>query len=344
MTDDVGRSEGLSVRRRPLSTVVILIGLLAALFWPTPQTTRLAGVLRDASHVLVGALMAVVLDRWMRHRAPARPRPALPWQAFMATIVLLLVVEVVQPLVGRTASARDLGAGALGAATALLVCKAWHSRGWRRVLLMVLAGAALVGALAHPMRTWLDIRRQQKELPQLASFERGDELKRWAVRGGHMAIDRQHATDGIHSLAVTLRPGAFPSVIMVWPPHDWRAYDALALDIKLGGTQPLELLLKVEDLTRGSRAEARSLTPIRLQPGPNAVRIPVDDIAAAPVAGRLDMARIAGFALVAPRLAVERRFWVDRVRLAPGRPPQTGTDTGSESGARPNGSEEEDPE
>ena len=315
MTSTVKRDAPRSWRRAvgpPLTTAALLLLLL---LMPTPQTTRLLGMLRDATHLIVGALLAYALDRALRPAAARPPPPLVALLPWIATLAFLWLVEIVQPLFGRTASHRDLWTGAAGAAALLLGRAAARGDGWRRP---ALAGAALVvlgAGLWVPVRIALDVIRQRQAFPLLASFEHPAESSRWTVRGGRQAIRPGHATDGAHSLEVTLRAGDLPSAIMVWPVHDWTGYDALALDLELEGTTPLDLLLKVEDLDRGSGKNARSLTPLRLSPGPNAVRVPLAAIAAAPAAGPLDLSRIAGLALVAEHLDADRRFWLDRVRL-----------------------------
>ena len=309
------RRTSLHPRWGALPLVLGMVALLALLLMPTAQTTRFVGTLRDLTHVGIGAGVALVADRRLRRRTTSFAGLPTGLVATGATVLLFAAVELLQPLSGRSASWLDLYSTAAGATAAVLADGAWRRSGRARTLLALASAAALVLSAVHPVRVWMDLYRQHAAMPMLGSFEDARELSRWAVRGGALARHQGHATHGTHSLEVTLRPGPYPSVIMVWPVPDWRGYDALAFDLELAGDLALDVLLKVEDLEHGSGPQARSLTPLTLQPGLNRLRVPLACIAEAPRAAALDLGQVAGFSIMAVDLESARTLWLDRVRL-----------------------------
>lgn len=179
----------------------------------------------------------------------------------------------------------------------------------------VLGLAVLLAGLVPVARTWLDIRRQQAAMPLLASFEDAWELSRWRDAGARMVRHQGHATHGAWSLQATARLSKAPILGLVWPPQDWRGYDTLAMDIEVAGPKGVTIEVQLDDLEHEHVVGARSLTRWRLEPGPNRLRLPLRDLAAAPESGPLDLGRIARFGIMPIGRDELRTFWLDNVRL-----------------------------
>lgn len=303
----------------PRKRALLLAGVVgAALIVPLPRMGRLGVACQDLCHVPIGALFALLAYAAVR-AGGRRSRLAAGLLAFVLVTLLLALVEVVQPLTGRTRSFADLVAGARGAAAALAIVVSWSRGGLPRVAGLVL-GAALAAWGSRPAAaTIYDVWRQQRDAPLLASFEDDLELSRWWFGHATGARVDVHATAGRCSLRVDLRPARWPGATLGWPLADWRGYRALAFDLYVDGDAPLDLILKVSDAEHDGRYADRFHQALHLAPGANHVEVPLARIRAAPARREMDMARIAGVQLFADGLDRPRTFFLDDLRLLPAR-------------------------
>lgn len=300
--------------RAPLLLTLLVLGSLVV---PLPVSNRLSASLHAIAHVGWGALLVVVFSRWLRRSRSARSELWIALVSLCAAGFLLGLGEILQPLAGRTASVRDLVTGAVGGLAGLAFVAAGSRKGVLRAALAAVALAILLWPVVRAGLVWYDHGRQRETFPLLASFADRLELSRWGANDADHALSDDHATHGDGSLLVTLYPSAYPGVSMAWPPRDWRGYEALAFDVWLDGEEPLDLILKVEDRPHDWDEAFRSLHPVRLVPGPNALCFPLRAIAEAPRGGPIDLGEVASFTLMAVDLETPRRFWLDAVRLEP---------------------------
>ena len=300
---------------RFLRTPLLLAGaVLGLLLFPLPVSTRFSASLHPIAHVALGALLA-----WVFAALLARRRPHSGLWIGTATLGLVGVVlglgEVLQPFTGRTASLGDLAVGLGGAVAGLALFAARSGTGVPRAALLTLAATIFLLPVLRAGVTLYDIDRQEEAFPLLASFEDRLELTRWSANDADVEPSRRHVTHGEASLRITLRPAPYPGVSMVWPPHDWRGHEALALDVWLGGDVPVDLLLKVEDRVHASAPAFRSLLPLHLEPGANALHFPLEAIRTGARGGLIDVRQVAGFTIMAVDLRTPLTIWIDAVRL-----------------------------
>jgi len=292
----------------------IAAGVGVLLLVPLPRMGRAGIAVQDLGHVPIGAALALLAYVLLRGRG-RRAAPVAAALALALAVLVLAAVEVVQPLTHRTRSLADLEAGALGAAGALAIVATWPRAPLVRVA-GLLAGVVLMGLGARPAATTLyDVWRQRRDAPMLASFEDDLELSRWWFGDAVGTRTGAHATAGLYSLRVDLHPARWPGATMGWPLADWRGYRALALDLYVDGTEPLDLVLKVSDAEHDGRYEDRFHETLHLEPGAHRVRVPLERIEAAPAGRRMDLGRIAGVQLFVDGLDRPRTFYLDALRL-----------------------------
>jgi len=161
-----------------------LVGLLSvtaaltALTIPLPHPFsmgRLSAVL-DLGHVALFASLTFCLF-W-----PLKPRA---WSAFGLAVVLAVISEAGQSMVGRTASASDALFGILGALIALMVLLAFRRPwSWERIVgvmaaVLVLAAWPIAGAMPRALDAWCEYR----EFPVLCDFQTPWQGRRWLTPG-----------------------------------------------------------------------------------------------------------------------------------------------------------------
>lgn len=241
--------------------------------------------------------------------------------AVLAAALMAATLEAIQPLVHRTASLGDLIIGMLGIAVASIGISWWpRGRRWRAALASVCL-LTLVVVLLPAGLEWQAIVWRTAQFPSLGDFEQRIELRLWDALGGTPSaptvVSRSDAiaSSGRYSLHIRPGGGSWPGVAYRAGPDDWRPYSVLAVDIHNPGP-PFGLWLRVDD--RGSVDYAtRFNMKHTIEPGWNAIRLPLELIADAPTAGRLDLSHVRAFVLFAEAKAAPDEFSLDGVRLLP---------------------------
>ncbi len=294
-----------------LAVVVVLGGLLV----PLEAATRVWDVLRDFAHVPIGAALALGLAYWGRRLGgpPLRLAPAVAYLA--ASLGILGLTELVQPLTGREASWADLLAGGVGATIGLTGALAWTGRGRRRAAWCALGAIAFLAIGWAPARHLLDARRQILSFPILATFEDSLEMSRWKGMDVGLSRARRHASEGAWSMAVAFQAAREPVVDLAWVPPDWRGRTVLCFDAYVDGPAAFEVDVEAVDLPRKGREGARARIPLRLRTGANPVRVSLQALATSAPGAPLDLSRMAALGLAAPGLPTTRVLWIDHVRL-----------------------------
>jgi hypothetical protein len=309
---------GWSVGKVALALAWIVGLLLVAMVVPQPFHGRLASALGDMIHAPAFAVLGMAGYILGRRLGVSR--------LWAAGGVLLLVcafglaTEVLQRYVGRSDSWEDWFNDVLGGAAGVLIGSALETPMWRAKIGAVTVGLMLIlaGEVDAASRVW-DCIQQQREMPLLASFEGWRELSRWAAHDAQLQRVADHATEGDHGLQVDFFPSHFPTVVLT-EPGDWSAYTELVFDIEVVPDgdhpgEPLNLIVKIEDCAHNGQYEDRFHRQLKLAPGKHEVRIPLSDVAGAPLGRSMDMSQLHVLQLFAIRPPRQRTFYLDHIRL-----------------------------
>ena len=295
---------------------------LYAMFVPTTgdANREFSERLMDAVHVPFFAAVAAFLHHLNPAGLATRPRRAVA--AGIAATTMAAATELIQPFTGRGGSFIDFVNGVLGIALAVAVCGGWgRSSGGLRLL--VLGGAAVACALIALRPAWREFRGivwRERHFPLLGDFESADEFRIWRASEGDgdfpsapIARSTSWATHGLYSMAVNIRPGAWPGVRLLTGEQDWRGYAALALDVENpGGT--FTLAVRIDDAASRDH-KTRYHDALVVTPGLNHVRIPLAKTIVGPGTRPLDLAHIRRLVLFVDHATVPRQFRIDHVRL-----------------------------
>ncbi len=298
------------------TTCLITVGV-AGLFLavPIPSGSREVQALLDMAHAPTFALLAAAVFHGGRPWLP-RSTAAAGVTAWALVVLFGGAMEVAQVFSGRHASWADAAANAAGAAASL----AWLGArgvpaGPRRHALAAAAAALLAAPCVPPLLTLADAGWQAWDRPRLASFERRTELSRWRFADCRAARSREHATDAGWSLWLELGPGRYPSATLWWPYRDWSGHAELTFDVFVSPGPPLDLVVKVQGEGMGDRFEDRFHRTVRLHPGPQSVRVALEDVARVPSGRPFDLRRVDRFELFAADLRSPRVVYLDNLRL-----------------------------
>ncbi len=236
-----------------------------------------------------------------------------------ACLMLGFIGELLQALVGRSPSVKDLAANTAGVLSGSLWVVSQRRRRMGRVLLRGIAIAILGLAVVRPILGICGAVQQRSEFPLIASFERNNELHNWETVNAGIARTSESASAGLSSMQVDIFPGHFSGVRMTWPVPDWRGYKWLNCDVQLLGDEPVGLTLKLYDEQHASSGFERSdrfERTIEVRPGQfQTLRIRLADVVDAPVTRSLNLEQVAGLELFVTQPTNATTVFVDNIRL-----------------------------
>lgn len=301
-------------RPRTLLAIVLLLAAAALLVrWPFSSKTWWV-VIEDLGHVplfalLTAALFGVFRARALRSTATSGSDGAVRGlkQAAgsdvrtyvltaLSAAVLAFGSELAQIPVGRDASWTDIRNDGFGIAISLALLAAVDSRlalgrPWR-LGLVALAAIALIPIALPVINAARAYSYRASLFPRLADFST-DRDSYWTIGLGVRREFRPGA------LEVEFVSGPYPSVTWYEPEPDWRGYQWLMLDVENPDDVPVVLTLRVHDQQHRSGYSDRFNYEFELAPGQRRqVRVALDDVAGAPRTRRMDMANVAGVAVL----------------------------------------------
>jgi len=300
-----------------LLVLLVLFSLLA--FLPFGSSANPVAVMRtmDAGHAFAFILLSAVLYLAVE--------PYGKWRAVITSsvlsVLLMVVVELVQPYVGRTASFADIQEGLLGVVLALSGMIVWRCQSRRllkiaHLLLLLLSLAWVVNpALSEWRALWL----REQQFPVLGSFDADLEKRLWMAhgKGTVVSFSDRHVITGESSLKIKTSGDTWSGIRYAAGDQDWRGYESLSLDIYNTGL-PFLLSIRIDDGVShspdyGDRFDGRFL----IATGANTLLIPLDVIAAGPKSRLLALDKIRKVILFLSKEETQRVFYLDNVHLGP---------------------------
>lgn len=302
--------------RLGLLGLAVMAPLLFAPIGPDYYSHRLYQAAWDLGHIPCFALIAYLMRRSLQDRLPLG---GLGWILLLSSGALLLggLVELVQFLIGRSASGKDLFHDWLGA---FLVGVLYGpiQRGLSPLLRWSLRGCALVllGAALAPFAVLAyDYGLAVRQFPLLASFEEASELSRWkGLRHERVPL---YPADGQYALRIRFEGEGYEGVSFSHFPGNWQGYQFLELSIYNEG-EALKATLRIHDArhVRGEMAYGdRYNRHFVVEPGWNHFRIPLQEVARAPTTRPMEMERIRNLGLFVHNLRRQATIYLDHLRL-----------------------------
>ena len=282
----------------------------------TRPAGRMAEYLHDVLHFPIFAALTWTL--WSRRRSR--------WLVLGAIVAAILLVERLQPWVGREAEVRDALFGLAGAVTVGVFHAAagtGHPRrrgAWRGIGIAVMA--AVVGPL---LLIVLDRWEARRVFPLLASFRSPLEIGRWTGQGCGLKRVRR---DGQWALRLeVIRSPLYPGAFLVEAPRDWSRMQALQITLFWPGSRPREFWVRADDRPDSPPYADRVQTAFTLNPGFNRLFILRSALQRTPGGRLFNFAQVISLGLFLGEAApgdtldiLEVRLILDGVR--PGEPSQ----------------------
>ena len=324
----------------PLPRIVIRIGalvLLAAVplailqLLPIPRETRWWRAVFDAGHApLFGALAIVLLAISLSIPVwKERGRGLHYLAAFAGAVVLGAMSEAFQLTGARNASVWDLLRNVAGSAAFLafvatfdaelqprLVSPSLPVKGLLRVGAAVLLGVAFVPVAA----TGVAYLSRNAAFPRICSFQSYWEsffLETSVLELTLSYLPEELQGDAPDNLVGRLEFAAGPGnrLMLVEPFPDWSGHDTLAFELYSPLDRPVNLGLRIDDADHDTTHRDRFNLRIRVTPGRNEIRVPLEDVREAPATRQMAMDRIRKVVLFAGAPETPFLLYVDDFRL-----------------------------
>ncbi len=265
-------------------------------------------------HVPIFGLIAITL-------LALTPRTWPRWQRFGAALVgslaLALLTEAAQIPMARSASVKDLVSDMAGAISFLLAAAAFRSRLVLAIPALAAAGAIVYWSASPFIAMSQAFRDRNAGFPVLFA---GDALATPDLvirKNMRMETGWDQEIGRLYTRAVW-PPGVVPSIQFIELYPDWSGFDSLVLYVEVETAFPVTVTVRVHDEAhrRGRQSHNdRYNRRITLDPGFNAVRIPVGEIEDAPRGRRMNMRQIEALVVFSVADEAERilRFYEFRL-------------------------------
>jgi hypothetical protein len=315
--------------RRCLLTFALLATIAGTLVFPFPMEGRLWGDLFDLAHapVFCVALLCLVAicDPTAIGLSGYRTVLRMTFRRVLVTAGILMTLgilcEYLQKFAGRSPSWEDVAANGTGILAALLwtVSRTFHG-GIRRGLVLLVISVLL--AVSFPTLLQVsDSVQQIRSFPAIASFDRPHEIDGWTPHRSLIQQSTEWATDGTHSMKVTLQPAKYPGVAMLWFEPNWSHYRTFHIDLRNPNSDPLTLVIRLNDRhnwTAGLGHHDRFHREVILAPdSQQSVVIDLAEVAAAPAGRKMDLHNMTMIDIFSMDLDVPAACFIDNIRLSP---------------------------
>lgn len=231
------------------------------------------------------------------------------------TLAVLLVgglIEIVQAYTGRDGNWQDLLRDLAGTWLGLF----WVQKASYRIWLGRLAAGLLLLPTLLPLYAAAQAQcHAEQQFPLLANFE--TEMDLFSITG-KVERSTEHPSLGDYSLKVRLTTEQYSRVVFVNFFNSWQGYNELLLDIYNPDSQALDLVIRIDDqqhFAGGTAHSDRFNQNLHLDPGWNAIKIPVADIQHAPATRLMQLDAINSIIIFAVKLPREQLIYLDNLRL-----------------------------
>jgi hypothetical protein len=299
-------------RRTPLCLVGIMV-VLMLMPMPPEEKTRLMSAFWNFLHFPASfVLFYICLNlKWLHGKTWSRETSSAVFVQGLHT-----VLELVQPLLHRSASWSDWFLGLAGVLAAYLVYTAFRvdtkaKRGWRLLGAPGLLGLAMLPTLMQV----LDRVRAREAFPLLGMFESRMELKRWNLYGFKGALSKERASHGRRSVRlVETLDFSYSGWFLEEMNADWSPYDTLVFSIFWTGKQSRKGFVRVDDLPESTYVEQGHFDFV-LEPGENRLVVPLDRLFQTDSGRKIDGSKIWKFGISMLEKQEGSVLFVDGIRL-----------------------------
>lgn len=308
--------------RRPLlpsareAFCIAAVAILLPLFFIRPPSSSSAllwiSAASNLGHVVFFALLTTVIHgRYPLHSGRR-------WIAMtLAALILSGVIELIQGQIGRTVSVADILRNLAG--TWAVIVWQQTERPLMRHGRVLVVGFLSLEIVLLALSGYQHYRRLQN-FPIINTVETVADFQQWRSLNSHLKRSKLTSSEGSHALQVEILPGDFSGAILNRFPADWQGFTHLLVDIHNPQSEVLTLTLRIHDREHEREPNAytyadRFNRALQLQPGWNPIRIPLDELVAAPAEREMNLAEIKEMRFFVADSKKPKVIFIDNLRL-----------------------------
>jgi hypothetical protein len=303
--------------------VLLAIGAACALslllFFEVPGDGLWHRALLDSAHGPIFAAVAVLL--LMMRTPESRTRRSAYVIAFVAALMLGVLIEVVQSVGGRPGSVFDVMTDAAGAASGLALWSLLQRQpGGHAGPAIAIAMAGITFVAWPPLQTARAYAHRAAVFPTIVDF-RGPEGLRFVTTEGSRAwiaplpAPWTQETDE-RALLIRYDEQHVAAMRVLEPQADWRGYSIVAVNITNPAQRDLELTFRVFDAAHDGNHTDRLNLPLVIPPQTRTtVRVALAAVESAPQGRSMDLARIADVMLFGRLGQLPAELYLSRIWL-----------------------------
>lgn len=279
--------------------LVFILLLVAALLPGQILAGYIPASAQDSGHIILGAVVAALLSGV----AAIRTGKYGFLRVLVFTAIFLVVVELLQIPLARTASLLDLLLGMSGAVSVLLFMASSTQRNlaWKRCC-QALGVLLLVLALLPLLFTSTAYIARNLRFPVLADFSSAFGKLFLRSQGAELTQQQWSSEGEVFPARLCLYSGYWPGISVDHVVPDWRGYKKLSVVLFSDLAEPVKMELRVHDKQHNNKFDDRYNYAFSVHPGINRIEIMLEDIRRAPVSRDMDMHSIQGIMLFSPGL------------------------------------------
>jgi hypothetical protein len=298
-------------------SLALVVGV--ALFWPIRFKVDSAFWERLMDGMHLPLFFAVTL--WLEMLWPKSEPPIRILKIALTAIAIAGLVELIQPLTGRSDSIVDFRNGILGAVLGAITVLARIAKSKQRIAAAMFATIAFAAASFWPaFQEWQGIQWRHSHFPLLGDFEATAELRVWTAQGGSsnsvssVLQSSEHPSRGQLSLKVSCGAGSWAGVSFAAGGTDWSSHSKLIADL-FNPADSFTLGIRVDDDGNCSKYGQRFDRELKMTNGLNHLLIFTADLEKGPSNRKLNLHAIHRLALFTGADQPARTFFLDNVRL-----------------------------
>lgn len=297
-----------SYRIRCLATIALVVLLLSI---PLGGESRLMQGLGNAGHAVLFGVVSVLflMDR------QAGKGPYL--RAFFLALAFGIATELIQWMEGRDAELLDVVRDGLGAAAFLGVTWTIYYRTTpgKNLLIRLAAAGILLGVFWPPLLTGAALMHRWRTFPIIQDFD--TTISTRLCSPGKIHLDFVSAPWNAEERAaqVTFEPVLYSGFAIEGPWPNWAGHQDLTFTVFSALQQTVWLEIRIHDSSHNNEFFDRFNHELSVQPGVNAVKIPLIIVESSPRGRRMDLGRIQAIGLFVIQPANSFDLYFGRFKL-----------------------------
>lgn len=286
---------------------LIVCSIVVLVIWgDLPGNTIFWREVQNAGHFWAFGVMSTILRVILRRYSKFKRNRGL--QSYVMSLItctaFALLTEGAQLLLHRDAELSDILLDLAGAATFLSISFSYDRETNNIVsakippnmtVIRTISIITLMLAMLPTVRCSMAYLIRDCRFPQLCNFgsiwsSQFIQLENASLSRVGRPVNWSISQDRVALL--TLEPSEYPGITLLEPCANWSAFDELRIDLFSESKDTFQLSLRVDDKAHNGDFGDRYTGPITVVPGPNSVRIPIQNILITPGGRKTDVKNI----------------------------------------------------